>query len=66
MGTLLSFELVKMTGYKHRLFKRLEVYYSDLNEQAQKDILKFHGIKDPEEMNLGFTPIFEIVKIEQS
>lgn len=28
-----------------------EIYFSDLNEEAQKEILNFTGITKPEEMN---------------
>ena len=54
-----------MTGYKHRLFKRLEVYYSDLTEKAKKEVLAFYGLEDPD-IKFEITPLFEIVKIENT
>lgn len=28
-----------------------EIYFSDLNEKAQKEVLEFVGVSDPKEMN---------------
>ena len=36
----------------------LEIYFSDLNETAQNDVLDFYDITIPEELNLDTEPIF--------
>ena len=33
------------------MYKEFEIYFSDLNEDAQKRILDFVGAKSPKEMN---------------
>lgn len=37
-----------------------EIYFSDLNEEAQKDLLDKAGIKDPEDANWDIFPIATI------
>jgi len=37
-----------------------EIYFSDLNEQAKKEYLEFHGVKSAEELNEGISPIATI------
>ncbi len=35
----------------------LEIYFSDLNEEAQKRYLEFQGVSDPSELNAEYSPI---------
>jgi hypothetical protein len=37
--------------------KFIEIFYKDLKEEAQKEILNFYEIKSLEEMNLDITPL---------
>ena len=39
-----------------------KVYFYNLNEDAQKEYLKFHGISSPAELNLELQPIALIPK----
>lgn len=43
-----------------------EIYFSDLNEDAQKELMELVGIKDPSEMNwdIDMSPIC-ILEIEE-
>jgi len=34
-----------------------ELYFRDLNEDAQQRLLEFYGLQSPEEGNLDITPI---------
>lgn len=36
-----------------------EIYFSDLNKEAQKELLKAVGVTDPTEMNWDVFPIAE-------
>ena len=35
----------------------LEIYYYDLNEEAQEQLFAFYGIKEAEDANLDINPI---------
>ena len=37
--------------------KEYEIYFSDLNEDAQKELLEMAGITDPGDMNWDILPI---------
>ncbi len=37
----------------------MEIYFSDLTEDAQKRLLEIFGISSPKEMNWDVIPIFE-------
>ena len=37
-----------------------EIYYSDLNDESQRELLEFFGIKDPKEMNWDVVPLATI------
>ena len=43
----------------------MEIYFSDLNEEAQKEVLEFYGLKTPQEGNLDVVPLFELVESEE-
>lgn len=43
--------------------KTFELYFSDLNEKAQREILKKAGVKKPEDMNWDIFPI-TIIELE--
>jgi hypothetical protein len=34
-----------------------EIYFSDLNEEAQRKYLEFQGVEDPAELNAEYSPI---------
>lgn len=34
-----------------------EIYFSDLNEEAQKEYLEFQGVESAEELNTDISPI---------
>lgn len=38
----------------------VEIYFDDLTEKCQKEILEVFGIDDPKEMNWDVMPIAEI------
>jgi len=40
--------------------ENLEIYFSDLTEDAQRRYLEFFGIETPEEANVDVVPIFEL------
>lgn len=39
-----------------------EIYFSDLNPKAQKDLLKFYNIKNPCQMNFDIYPVATLPK----
>jgi hypothetical protein len=39
--------------------KMFEIYFSDLNEHAQKELLELAGVKDPKDMNWDVFPVTE-------
>jgi len=41
---------------------KLEIYFNDLNEKGKEKVLKFFGIKSPEELNLDVQPLFVLEK----
>lgn len=43
---------------------KLEIYFHDLNEETQKEVLHFHGIKGPEEINAESVPLFELIRTD--
>ena len=43
----------------------LEIYFQDLNEETQEQVLKYYGIHEPEEMNWDVTPIAILERPEQ-
>ena len=43
----------------------MEIYFSDLNEEAQKELLKLYGIKTPQEGNFDVVPLFVLVEPEE-
>jgi hypothetical protein len=34
-----------------------EIYFADLNDEAQKRYLEFEGVDDPSELNAEYSPI---------
>ena len=38
--------------------KTLEIYFSDLNEEAQKEVLNLYDIKDESDGNFEYIPLF--------
>lgn len=34
-----------------------EIYFSDLNEEAQRRYLEFEGVEDPAELNAEYSPV---------
>ena len=44
--------------------KEMSIYFRDLNEEAQKRLLEFLGVKNEEEANLDVFPLFIIHKPE--
>lgn len=47
--------------------EEMEIYFSDLNEDAQNRLLEFVGVKDPKEMNwdMDIMPIASYPKPEE-
>lgn len=45
--------------------KELEIYFSDLTEDAQKKVLKFMGLEKPSDGNYEYNPIFVLPKPEE-
>lgn len=45
--------------------KTLEIYFSDLNNDAKADVLKFYNISSAREGNLNLIPLF-ILEYEES
>lgn len=45
--------------------KQFEIYFCDLKEEAQKELLKMAGIEEPKEMNWDTLPIATISLIEE-
>lgn len=39
------------------MVKKYEIFFSDLNEEAQKELLEDIGISDPKEMNWDVLPL---------
>ena len=46
------------TGYKGSAAKTVEIYCSDLTQDAQKRLLDGYGMKDPKEGNWDVFPVF--------
>lgn len=42
----------------------IEIYFSDLNEEAQKEVLKLYGIKKVEDGNLDIIPLC-VLEVEE-
>ena len=42
----------------------MKIYFGDLNEEAQKELLEFYGIASPEELNLDVVPLIELEKAD--
>jgi len=42
----------------------VEIYFSELKEEAQKKVLKALGLKTPEEGNYDVFPLFVLEKVE--
>lgn len=40
----------------------IEIYFRDLSEEKQAELLKAYGVKSPEEMNWDVFPVAVIVK----
>ena len=38
--------------------KTLEIYFSDLNEEAQKEVLNLYDMKDESASNFEYIPLF--------
>jgi hypothetical protein len=43
--------LITRNGGKGMSFKSFDIYFSDLNEEAQKELLELVGATDPSDMN---------------
>ena len=43
----------------------LEIYFSDLNKEAQAEILEFYDIVSPEEANLDIAPLFILESVDE-
>ena len=43
----------------------LEIYFGDLNEETQEQVLKYFNIHEPEEMNWDVAPIAILERPEQ-
>jgi len=43
----------------------LEIYFDDLNEDAKRRVLKFLGVKKPEDLNLDVLPLATLPKPEE-
>lgn len=41
--------------------KEIEIYFNDLTEEAQKQLLEVAGVKTPEEANWDIFPITSII-----
>ena len=39
-------------------FFKMEIFFNDLKEHTQKEVLMLYGIKTPEEFNLDIAPLF--------
>jgi len=52
-------EILKVTSGGVRMAERrtFEVYFKDLKEEVQKELLEFLGIESPEEENLDVVPL---------
>jgi len=37
--------------------KSVEIYFSDLNDEAQKEVLKAAGVESPSDMNWEYCPL---------
>ena len=37
--------------------RTMEIYFDDLNEDAQKSCLEFEGVDDPRELNAEYSPL---------
>jgi hypothetical protein len=44
----------------------LEIMYSDLNPEMQKQILKFWNLKSPQDANLDIFPLFVLEESEEN
>lgn len=42
----------------------LKIYFSDLNEETQKEVLEFYGVNSPEELNFEIVPLVELEKAD--
>lgn len=46
------------------VMESLKIYFSDLNEEAQKEVLEFYGVNSPEELNFEIVPLVELEKAD--
>lgn len=42
--------------------KKIEIYFYDLRDEAQKRLLEFYGVDDPSELNVDIFPICSLEK----
>jgi hypothetical protein len=42
-----------------------EIFFADLNEEAQKRYLEFQGVSSPEDLNADLAPIAIVDKAEE-
>jgi hypothetical protein len=47
-------KIIRKGGWAMALF---EIYFDDLDEEAQKRYLEFEGVDDPSELNAEYSPI---------
>jgi len=52
-------EILKVTSGGVRMAQKrvFEIYFEDLKEEVQKELLEFLGIESPEEENLDVVPL---------
>lgn len=43
----------------------LKIYFSDLTEDAQREVLEFYEVERPEQANLDEFPLFELEQGEE-
>jgi hypothetical protein len=42
----------------------LQIYFSDLNKEAQEEVLAFYEVSSAEELNLDVVPLIELEKAD--
>jgi len=45
--------------------KTLEIMFDDLNNEAQREVLRFYGCETPEDGNFDIVPLF-VLQVEES
>jgi hypothetical protein len=54
----------QLVKFRRREVETLQIYFSDLNKEAQEEVLAFYEVSSAEELNLDVVPLIELEKAD--